>query len=70
MNPFVCENGKALFKYGDRAEDKAASAAADCPAFCRDYEDEGFYDEDITCYNCRYRRWNNEGFECMKGGCL
>lgn len=69
MNGFVYENGRAFFVLGDCAEEAAASIAGSCSSFSRDYEEECFYDDDVTCYNCRYRRWNRDGFECMKGGC-
>ena len=68
MTFFVYENDKALFRQTDRAEEKAALAASGCIAFRRDYEEECFYEDEITCYNCRYRRWDREGFQCMKGG--
>lgn len=68
MTFFVHENGKALFRQTDRAEEKAALAASGCALFRRDYEEECFYEDEITCYNCRYRRWDREGFQCMKGG--
>ena len=68
MTFFVYENGKALFRQTDGAEEKAALAASGCVHFRRDYEEECFYEDEITCYNCRYRRWDREGFQCMKGG--
>lgn len=68
MTFFVYENGKALFRQTDRAEEKAAAAASVCAHFRRDYEEECFYEDEITCFNCRYRRWDREGFQCMKGG--
>ena len=68
MTFFVYENGKALFRQEESAEKKAAIAASVCAHFRRDYEEECFYEDEITCFNCRYRRWDREGFQCMKGG--
>ena len=66
MNGFIYENGRAFFVLGDSAEETAACVAGNCSCFRRDYEEECFYNDDD---NCRYRRWNRDGFECMKGGC-
>ncbi|WP_423801899.1 hypothetical protein [Neobacillus sp. SAB-20_R2A] len=42
------------------------SVAKNCPDFRLDVEDEIVYENVTTCYNCRYRRWNPEGFTCYK----
>lgn len=44
----------------------AVQAAMACAHFALDDEDELVSDEEITCLNCRYRRWTQESFLCMK----
>lgn len=65
---FSKENGKTVFDFGKERSDYARMAAADCVLFYLDCEEECLEDEDKTCYNCRYRRWTAESFECLKGG--
>ncbi|MBN2107139.1 MAG: hypothetical protein JW832_06895 [Deltaproteobacteria bacterium] len=45
---------------------KSVQAALACPHFFLDDEDECVSDEEISCLNCRYRRWTQESFLCMK----
>ncbi|HEY2420050.1 MAG TPA: hypothetical protein VGI04_01455 [Neobacillus sp.] len=62
-------NGVKLFSgNADLTEvfDTTVSMATNCPAFQMDVEDEIVYDNQTTCYNCRYRRWNDVGFSCYK----
>ena len=40
--------------------------AESCRFFQMDVEDEIVYEDQTTCYNCRYRRWTKEGFSCYK----
>lgn len=40
--------------------------AGNCTVFQMDVEDEIVYENQTTCYNCRYRRWEFEGFTCFK----
>ncbi len=47
-------------------EIRACQAAEACPNFRLDDEDEQVSDEDLTCLNCRYRRWTQKSFECLK----
>lgn len=42
------------------------SMATNCREFQMDVEDEIIYENLTTCYNCRYRRWNSDGFSCFK----
>ena len=53
------------FLPGKDASELAASEAGNCRFFRLDDEDECFAREDVSCYNCRYRRWTNDSFECM-----
>ena len=46
--------------------DEAAAEAAACEAFASDCEEECIAEEDVSCYNCRYRRWTRDSFLCMK----
>ena len=54
------------FLPGRDAPHEAEHAARECDLFSRDDEEECFASEDITCYNCRYRRWTSDSFECMR----
>lgn len=60
-------NGKKIFAYGKDAYAEAAGAAAECPLFKLDYEEEIMSDIKVSCYNCQYRRWTADSFQCMKG---
>ena len=62
------EDGKKgkRFLPGRDAPRKAEQAALACGRFSRDDEEECFALEDISCYNCRYRRWTSDSFECMR----
>ncbi len=44
----------------------AARIAAGCPHFRPDDEDEMTADEEVSCYNCLYRRWTMDSFLCNK----
>ena len=59
-------DGKKRFLDGREAVEEAEKMALDCGQFRQDYEEECFYDEPVTCYNCRWRRWTEKGFDCMK----
>ena len=58
---------RVFFSGGKEAWAAAAEAAAQCPRFSPDCEEECTADEFRSCYNCRYRRWTNTSFECVKG---
>lgn len=55
------------FLPGRDAPHLAEQAALQCGNYSADYEEECFAYETVTCYNCRYRRWTSDSFECMKG---
>ncbi len=63
---FEIKNGKKLFLHGDSETELAKEAALSCPDFSKDCDEECFYEDDVSCYNCRYRRWMQDGFECLK----
>lgn len=63
-------NGIKLFSdHGEKMEllDASKTVAEECALFQMDVEDEIIYENQITCYNCRYRRWHPNGFTCYKG---
>jgi hypothetical protein len=60
----VTEKGLRLFRHGREAYGAAAQAAQACPVFREDVEDEWVTDEARSCYNCRYRRWTADSFQC------
>lgn len=43
----------------------AAALAADCCRFVADVEEEQIADEELSCYNCRLRRWAERGILCL-----
>lgn len=43
----------------------AEKAARDCERFKPDVEEEQISDSPISCYNCRYRRWTSNSFNCI-----
>ena len=66
MKYLTQSNGKTVFTGGKSSFAEAAYTAENCPSFSEDCEDELFCDDAVSCYNCRYRRWNVAGFECVK----
>jgi hypothetical protein len=40
--------------------------ACSCKGFSEDVDEEWLDEECVSCYNCRYRRFVNEGILCMK----
>ncbi len=60
------EKGRAEFSGGRRDWPRAAAIAGSCPHFLLDDEDELVAEEERSCYNCRYRRWTERSFICMK----
>lgn len=55
-----------VFKYGKDNYEMSRQVAKVCPAFREDDEDEQVDHILISCYNCMYRRWLSNSFECMK----
>ena len=58
---------KGEFLYGKYDANRALTAAKSCAHFSEDSEDECVSDIPLSCFNCRYRRWTQESFVCMKG---
>ena len=70
MRQVVDHNGVVIFHGSvENGEDlrAASSLAAHCAAYSIDDDDEDYCDRARTCFNCRYRRWLADGFECAKG---
>ncbi len=54
------------FLGGKNSWGMAAEIAAACAAFSLDVEEELIAEEEVSCYNCRYRRWTAQAFACLK----
>jgi hypothetical protein len=61
----VDEAGTRLFRGGQEDWAGASAAANGCAMFRDDDDDERCADEELSCYNCRYRRWTAESFACL-----
>lgn len=46
--------------------DATVTLAKACSQYIIDLDEEVNWDNEITCYNCRYRRWTNLGYSCYK----
>jgi hypothetical protein len=57
---------RGRFIYGKCDYEQAQGAAEACSVFKIDDEDECVDTEIRSCYNCRYRRWTEVSFQCMK----
>ncbi len=44
----------------------ASEIARRCAAYSIDDDDEDYCEGARTCFNCRYRRWLADGFQCVK----
>jgi len=62
----VNDKGEREFTGGKQDWNAAVKAAEECSCFREDDEDELVADENISCYNCRYRRWTAKTFICCK----
>lgn len=60
------DKGEREFSKGKDDWAVAARIAEECSGFKPDDEDEMVADEDISCYNCRFRRWTMKSFVCCK----
>ncbi len=62
---WIKEKGRKKFKGNQTDYAKVASLAASCNKFSLDDEDEQVDDNEVSCYNCLFRRWSSESFFCM-----
>lgn len=52
---------------GDKEDFFASTVLAGaCKHFKEDDAEEIYVDDARSCYNCRYRRWARQGFNCYK----
>jgi hypothetical protein len=58
--------GNKRFKYGWDNYHVAAETARQCAAFTSDDDDETITEDNVSCYDCMYRRWTVNSFECVK----
>ena len=65
----VNSRGEKVFAGGMENWELAAETARRCSGFRPDDEDEQVSDDPISCYDCRYRRWDVDTFLCMKDRC-
>ena len=66
MNYWIQKKGKKVFAGGKNSFTEAVYLAENCSSFAEDCEDELVCDDPVSCYNCRYRRWTQDSFECIK----
>jgi hypothetical protein len=71
MAPIIDTESGPVF-VGNVDEDESLSAAAgiarDCGAFSLDDDDECYVEGNApNCFNCRARRWAQNGFSCTRG---
>lgn len=59
-------NDKKIFKFGQSNYKMARVAAEDCSLFLADDEDEQVDSVLESCYNCKYRRWTADSFQCLR----
>jgi len=62
---FLNHKGHRLFRHGREDYDAAARAAEACHSFQEDVDEECVTDESRSCYNCRFRRWTADSFQCQ-----
>lgn len=62
----INEKGQFYFCGGKQDRAQAKKVANECYEFALDDEDEQMAEDEISCYNCRYRRWTKQSFICMK----
>jgi hypothetical protein len=69
MRQVTEEQGRLIFRGTiENADDllAALAIAARCDAYSIDEDDEDYCEGVRTCFNCRYRRWLTDGFQCLK----
>lgn len=61
-------NGFRFLGFIENQEDYVAASeiAGKCAAYSIDEDDEDYCEGTRTCFNCRYRRWLADGFQCVK----
>lgn len=62
---FELMSDRWIFRAGLNQYPQSRRVANQCTAFVPDDEDEQIDDEPRSCYNCQYRRWMMNSFECL-----
>ncbi|HOP39822.1 MAG TPA: hypothetical protein PLI53_02140 [Geobacteraceae bacterium] len=62
----ILEDGSRKYRGGRNDWSGAANEALRCEWFREDVEEEWVADEARSCYNCRYRRWTEDSFVCIR----
>lgn len=67
---FANRASRLVFRYGTADPAKAAEAAEHCEAFAPDTDEGELVAPTIrpSCYNCLFRRWLSDNFECLYHG--
>lgn len=60
------ERSEIEFTGGKNNWTDAVNEAEKCSFYTLDVEDEVIDDEFTACYNCRFRRWTEKSFVCLK----
>ena len=60
------KNNCKVFENGKEDYITASKIAVVCKWFNPDVDEEWVCDDKFSCYNCRYRRWTPDSFQCMK----
>lgn len=69
MRQVVEERGRLIFRGTMENPDDflaALAIAVQCDAYFIDEDDEDYCEGVRTCFNCRYRRWLTDGFQCLR----
>ncbi len=68
---YVEETDGAKYFVGDDRSESVFNAtvviAESCPSYALDQDEEIHVPGIRTCYNCRYRRWGQNSFNCFNG---
>lgn len=67
QNNLILNNSNKSESEGSRYHFQLSSILANnCPNFTLDDDDECVAEETISCLNCRYRKWTQHSFLCLK----
>lgn len=62
---WIYKDGKKLFKGNHTDYAIVGELAQKCLNFCPDDEDEQVDDQELSCFNCIFRRWSEKSFYCL-----
>ncbi|QKG28451.1 molybdopterin biosynthesis protein MoeB [Campylobacter sp. RM16187] len=67
MDKFQNFSLDGVFLFGKFSYENARQIAVKCEFFTTDSDEDELVDSDPkSCYNCLFRRWSKESFECLK----